>query len=60
MEYEEERVTTFRKGRKKGDTKEVRKAFRFFTDLALGKKNTVELFERGRMRWKIENEGFNT
>lgn len=24
------------------------------------KKNVVELIERGRMRWKIENEGFNT
>lgn len=60
VEYGEERVRTFRKGKKKGRTEEIRKIFRFLTDLSIGKRNIQELVERGRMRWKIENEGFNT
>ena len=60
VEYGEERDRSYRKGKKKGRTEEVRKTFRFLTDLPLGKKNRTEVVERGRMRWKIENEGFNT
>lgn len=60
VEYGEERDRSYRKGKKKGRIEEVRKTFRFLTDLPLGKRNITEVVERGRMRWKIENEGFNT
>ena len=60
MEYGEERIWTFRKGKKKGSSEETGKIFRFLTDLPVSRKNAAELIERGRMRWKIENEGFNT
>lgn len=36
-----------------------RKEFLFITDLPLSPKNVKNVVERGRMRWKIENEGFN-
>ena len=29
------------------------------TDLPVTRKNVADLTERGRMRWRIENEGFN-
>ena len=44
--------------RKKGERKEKR--FLFLTDLPVTKKNVRATVERGRLRWKIENEGFNT
>lgn len=34
--------------------------FVFLTNLRLQHKNVPETVRRGRMRWKIENEGFNT
>lgn len=34
--------------------------FYFITDLPIERKNVEALIERGRKRWKIENEGFNT
>lgn len=34
--------------------------FVFATDLEVTKENVAALSERGRCRWKIENEGFNT
>ncbi len=34
--------------------------FMFLTNLPLQHKNVLETVKRGRMRWKIENEGFNT
>ena len=36
------------------------KRFQFITDLSITKRNVIETVERGRWRWKIENEGFNT
>lgn len=51
---------TYKKGKKKGAQEEEREMFVFLTDLPLGRKNIAGLVERGRMRWKIENEGFNT
>lgn len=59
-EYGEERKRIYKKGKKKGSFKTVKKQFWFITDLPIGKKNIAELVRRGRMRWKIENEGFNT
>ena len=59
-EYGEERKIRIRKGKKKGEWKEKKAEFWFVTDLPLGDKNIREVMERGRMRWKIENEGFNT
>ncbi len=58
-EYGGTEVYTFQKGKKKGSQEEREKKFWFLTDLPLRKKNIKELVERGRMRWKIENEGFN-
>ena len=37
----------------------LRKEFWYLTDLPVTRKNVDDLIERGRMRWKIENEGFN-
>ncbi len=37
----------------------IRKEFWYLTDLPGTRKNEADLIERGRMRWKIENEGFN-
>ena len=36
------------------------KKFQFVTNLNITEKNVKETVERGRWRWKIENEGFNT
>lgn len=60
MEYGESREQEYKKGKKKGSWKTVEKRFWFLTDLPISKKNVERLVERGRMRWKIENEGFNT
>ncbi len=60
VEYGEEKEQIYKKGKKKGSRKEVRRKFWYITDLAVRKKNIAELVRRGRMRWKIENEGFNT
>ena len=37
----------------------IQREFWFLTDLPVAGKNVAGLAERGRMRWKIENEGFN-
>lgn len=42
----------------KGEKREKR--FLFLTNLAISKKNIKSVIQRGRWRWKIENEGFNT
>lgn len=52
LEYREE------KRKKNGERKEKR--FLFITDLPVTKKNVRATAETGRLRWKIENEGFNT
>ena len=39
---------------------EEKKNFVFVTDLSITGRNVKETVERGRWRWKIENEGFNT
>lgn len=59
-EYGEEREVRIRKGKKKGERREKRAFFWFLTDLPLSVKNVPDVVKRGRMRWKIENEGFNT
>ncbi len=58
-EYGEIREHICKKGRKKGNVKLIRKEFWYLTDLPVTRKNIDDLIERGRMRWKIENEGFN-
>ena len=52
LEYREE------KRDKKGGREEKR--FLFITDLPVTKRNVRATAETGRLRWKIENEGFNT
>ena len=59
VEYGEEVKKTIRRGMGKTEQEE-KKSFWFLTSLPVGKKNVSDLVERGRMRWKIENEGFNT
>ena len=59
MEYQEHFVKKYKKGKKKGKEEKVRKEFWFLTDLRVSKKNVEDLSWRGRLRWKIENEGFN-
>lgn len=58
-EYGEIRERICKKGKKKGKSETIRKEFWFLTDLPISRKNVAGLVERGRMRWKIENEGFN-
>lgn len=59
-EYGECIEQEYKKGRKKGKKKQINKKFWFITNLPVRKENISSLVERGRMRWKIENEGFNT
>ena len=58
-EYGESREHICKKGKKKGEIQTKRKEFWFLTDFPVTRKNVTDLIERGRMRWKIENEGFN-
>lgn len=58
-EYGETRERICKKGKKKGKSETIREEFWFLTDLPITRKNVAGLVERGRMRWKIENEGFN-
>lgn len=52
MGYREE------KREKEGEQEE--KSFLFLTDMPVTKRNVRTTVETGRLRWKIENEGFNT
>lgn len=38
----------------------MEKEFQFLTNLPVSQKNVETIVKQGRMRWKIENEGFNT
>lgn len=58
--YGESRGHICQKGKKKGKAETIRKEFWFLTDLPVTRNNVAGLVERGRMRWKIENEGFYT
>ena len=49
----------YKLGKRKGESVEEQKGFWFATNLPVGRKNVETLVQRGRMRWKIENEGFN-
>ena len=60
VEYGSYRKRVYKKGKRKGETEEEQKCFWFATDFPVGRKNVANLVQRGRMRWKIENEGFNT
>ena len=59
VEYGEGREQACKKGKKKGEARTIRKEFWFLTDLPVTKKNVEGVAGRERMRWKIENEGFN-
>ncbi len=60
VEYKQERTRELKKGTRKGIEEPMRKQFCFITDLTVNRKNVASVVEQGRMRWKIENEGFNT
>ncbi len=51
LRFEEKQV-------RKGEIRTVR--FQWLTDLEITEKNAYDIACTGRMRWKIENEGFNT
>ena len=55
-------TTTLIKKNKEGKEEEKINKLRFvhITDLPLHQKNVVKSSQTGRLRWKIENEGFNT
>lgn len=59
VEYGEKMKKVEKNGKEKIE-KEEQRLFWFLTDLPVRQKNVTELAQRGRMRWKIENEGFNT
>lgn len=50
LKYREETV-------EKGEVKV--KTFQWITDIAITQKNALKIASTGRLRWKIENEGFN-
>jgi len=50
LKYREETV-------KNGEV--VIKAFQWITNIKITQKNSLKIAETGRLRWKIENEGFN-
>lgn len=60
VEYGENRETEYQKGKKKGQHRTMKKEFVFLTNLPVSPKNVEAVVYQGRMRWKIENEGFNT
>lgn len=60
VEYVESREVKYQKGKKKGQYRHVEKEFQFLTNLSVSQKNVEGVVKQGRMRWKIENEGFNT
>ena len=60
VEYGSCRKRVYKKGKRKGEAEEEQKGFWFATDFPVSRKNVANLVQRGRMRWKIENEGFNT
>lgn len=45
---------------KKGESEKKISVFTHLTDLSLNVHNAVNTSQTGRLRWKIENEGFNT
>lgn len=53
-------LVEYREEKKKEKGKQEEKRFLFITDLPVTKKNVRATAETGRLRWKIENEGFNT
>lgn len=59
VEYNKKRNVKMKKGPGKGSVRETATRSVFLTDLPASKKNTAQLVEAGRRRWKIENEGFN-
>lgn len=46
--------------RKEGEDWQEENHFTYLTNLKVARRNIFELVEAGRLRWKIENEGFNT
>lgn len=53
-------LVEYREEKKKEKGKQEEKRFLFITDLPVTKRNVKATAETGRLRWKIENEGFNT
>jgi hypothetical protein len=46
------------KNKEKNEEKET--YFKYLTDIVINRANVAEVVRTGRLRWKIENEGFNT
>ncbi len=51
--------TTLKKSNNHKDTKEDTERFVIVSNFELNKQNLAKLSDAGRLRWKIENEGFN-
>jgi hypothetical protein len=45
---------------KKGESETIDRIFTHITDLSLNVNNIISTSRTGRLRWKIENEGFNS
>ena len=57
----DETITSIKKNEKYEEEEKIEKSrFVHITDLPLHQKNVVKSSQTGRLRWKIENEGFNT
>lgn len=51
---------TLEQTNKKGEPEKIESVFTHITDLSLTAQNIVTTSQTGRLRWKIENEGFNS
>ena len=60
LEYGKCGKRVYKKAPQKGKCVEERESFWFITDLPVDRWNAKALAQYGRLRWKIENEGFNT
>ncbi len=53
-------MTKTKKDAKTEEMETRKERFVHITDMPVNKKNCMQISKTGRMRWKIENEGFNT
>lgn len=60
IDYEEHKVNELKYREETVENGKVEiKAFQWITNIKITQENALEMAETGRLRWKIENEGFN-
>lgn len=60
IDYEGHKINFLKYGEERVEKGEVKtKIFQWITNIKITKKNALKIVRTGRLRWKIENEGFN-